>query len=215
MTIPPTLRLPAKPESFECAYAGADWRPTIHCPTRLPRRARHVATVAWLWSPAHSREDVYHLSMNKHRTHWILWHGYFNEFVRPFGWIHAPYAFGPKPGVLPAVAAFYLLWAGWKGETAANDTPGGPFDSVTDEGVLSAEELHLLAELAWPPPHTRAVLTSRRFPSRQPFQCSALAITLYFRRLQGLSKGKSGRKGPVLAKVGNCALGSEVNTGEA
>jgi hypothetical protein len=107
-----------------------------------------VASVAWSWSPAHSRDDVYHLSTNKHRTHWILWISVYNDVVPPYGWMRAPYAYGPKPGVSPEIAAFYLVLEAWKHEQDAT----APFRQIDAEGLLSADDLYLLADLVWPVP---------------------------------------------------------------
>jgi hypothetical protein len=76
-----------------------------------------------------------------------LWIGVYNDVERPYGWVHLPYAFALKKGVPPAVAAFYLLWEGWKTEGM---TESGPFYSSDGGGVLSAEDLDLLAEHMWP-----------------------------------------------------------------
>jgi hypothetical protein len=93
------LQLASKPVGLECFYPGEDF-PAIDCPQSLPRRAVHVATVEWAWSPDHSRTDKLHLSTNKSRSHWILWKGYLDDNTwGPWRWEHSPYAFCAKKGV--------------------------------------------------------------------------------------------------------------------
>jgi hypothetical protein len=137
------------PIDAKFTYAGPNWTPTIDCPKRLPRSARHVATIEWAWSPAHSRQDRLHLSTNRSRTHWILWNGYLDDNEWPTRWRHSPYAFCNKEGLDAKTAALYLLVAGWRGELAAYGSPDEPFHYVTREGLLSAAELNLATEIFW------------------------------------------------------------------
>jgi hypothetical protein len=149
------LHLPRKPADLDCVYTPTGWvnvedryvftPPPIDCPKKLPQRAAHVGTVEWAWSPAHSRQDRLHLSTNRIRSHWILWTGYFddNETMR---WEHFPYAFCVKKGVPAKTAAVYLLLKGWKGDP---DIPDEPPHYFTSEGLLSSDELNMVAEVFW------------------------------------------------------------------
>lgn len=151
--MPDDTKLPPKPESFECRYAGMNWTRTIDCPADIPRTAKHVATVEWAWSPAHSRTDRYRLSTNRSRSHWILWTGYYDEdeFQK---WIYWPYAYGPKRGAPAKTAAMYLLLTGWQGEQREFESPSDPFHYLTRSGLLSGDELAMLSEIAWPSPES-------------------------------------------------------------
>jgi hypothetical protein len=143
------LRLSLLPPA-EFNYAGPDWIPTIDCPKTLPRGAKYVATVEWAWSPAHSRQDSYHLSTNRSRTHWILWLGYIDEECWTAKWEHYPRAFCAKRGMPAKTAAFYLFLEGCRAERAQYDgSPEEPFHYVTGEGVLSSRELNLAAQHVW------------------------------------------------------------------
>ena len=77
-------------------------------PVRLPRKAKLVCQCSSTYGPAHSSEDAFLLSTNAIRSHWILWHGYFddNESMR---WIFQPVAICRYSRVPIKAAAFYLL----------------------------------------------------------------------------------------------------------
>jgi hypothetical protein len=64
-------------------------------------------------------------------------------------WVRYPHAFCIKKGVELRAAAIHLLIAGWKGEMAAYGSPDEPFHYVTAEGLLSANELKIAAEIFW------------------------------------------------------------------
>ena len=141
--------LPAKPNHFECQYAGKNWMPDIDCPARMPRTAKHVATVEWTWTPWHNYEFSYHLSTNISRTHWILWWGYYDDIVT-CKWVHIPYAYGPRKGVLPKVAAIYLMIEGLRGQQAEDEDSISDFHIIKRTGLVSEEELWSIESLVWP-----------------------------------------------------------------
>ena len=142
------MKLPEKPNDFNCEYVGINWTPTIDCPKERPRSAKFVVYVDWSWSPAHSRGGDYYLSTNKSRTHWILWNGNFDDWDSN-KWIFYPYAICPRKGIPAKTAAFYLVLEAWKNEMGeGEELYNKPFN--IQEGLLSEDDLDLIADLVWP-----------------------------------------------------------------
>ena len=147
-----TTPIPPKPEGFSCHYAGIDRTLAVDCPARRPQRAQLVAAVAWSWSPANDRDDTYHLSTNKSRSHWILWQSTIDRMTgdpQPA----VPFAFGCRHGVTAAVAAPHLLIAGWRGELAQWvewECDLDRFHDVTEAGLLNKRAMMVVADVVWP-----------------------------------------------------------------
>jgi len=100
--------IPAKPSDFEVDFIyGAEPIPA-HFPKGIPRHAKGVCCSSNTWGPASSSDDVFVVSTNRLHSHWILWHGYFddNEYMR---WIFQPVAACKRRGVSVRAAAFYMF----------------------------------------------------------------------------------------------------------
>jgi hypothetical protein len=104
---------------------------------RPPRSARHVATVSWSWSPAHSRRDRYLICSWK-RKGWMLWG---MAYDIDHGRMYAQLA-GATPfhGYTAKFAAERLLTAAWKDEleTWSEDLRGA---CVDEEGLLTKTDI--------------------------------------------------------------------------
>ncbi len=112
----------------------------------MPEDAQHVATVDWAWSPAHSRVDSYHLSMDDGKSNWVLWLSYLDDGTAALQ--NSPYAYGPKTD-LPAIeVARKLLQQGWTGEVEQNND-FEKFHMVFSAGILSSADLEEIANNVW------------------------------------------------------------------
>jgi hypothetical protein len=141
------MSIPARPKGFVGTFSGLGRRLPFACAKRPPSSARKVVSVAWGWSPVHSRSDNYYLSMSRSRTHWVLWMRYFESEVAG-KYEYLVYAHGPKTGVDALAAAYYLLVDGWRGEVK-----GGGIDpphDMTAEGLITKEILAKIVEEVWP-----------------------------------------------------------------
>jgi hypothetical protein len=142
----PQHRMHEMPPSFKC-ICDYDLKisPNIR-PRHMPRSAKFLGMVEWSWSPMHSRLDAYYLSTNMARSHWFLWVRRPNEWA---DWTLSPlsevrvFAYGPKKGVPPKVAAIHLIRAFWiEGKTDR-------YDMVSEEGLLSVDEIEAIADSVW------------------------------------------------------------------
>lgn len=131
---------------METSVTNFEFPTHFDCPKKMPRTAKYVGGVEWAWSPGHSRQDLYYLSTNRSRTHWILWFGYFDDYDT-HRWEHLPYAFGPKIGVSDKDAACELILAGWTNEIKNGDVD--QFHFVVSEGLLSLDDMLKIAECVW------------------------------------------------------------------
>ncbi len=132
---------------METKYAGSEWPTDIQIPSEMPEDAEHIATVEWSWSPGHSRQDSYHLSMNDDKSNWVLWVGYY-DYDDTNTWQHSPYAYGPKTDVSVKEAVRELLQQGWSGE-AEQDKDLDQFHQVCSEGILCSADLGEIAKNVW------------------------------------------------------------------
>ena len=118
-----------KRESSIWKYLGWEKNPDIDdFPKTKPRSATFVAALEWSWSPAHSRQDWYHISTNKSRSHWFFWHSYIDDNDWSYPWIHTIVAIGPKKGIDKYTAAKELLEKFWEGERLEFDSPDDSFN---------------------------------------------------------------------------------------
>jgi len=104
---------------------------------RPPRSARHVATVSWSWSPAHSRRERYLICSWKRRG-WTLWA---LAYDIDYGRMYAQLASAtPFHGYTAKFAAERLLTAAWKDELEmwSEDLRGA---CVDEEGLLTKADI--------------------------------------------------------------------------
>ena len=121
----------------------------IDPPEKPPRSARFVANLdMFSQSACNERSDTYRLSMNRKRSHWILWLGYFDDNM-VMKWVYVPYAIVPCSGVGAKEAATQMLEAAWLEEKQRGclDTP---FEAVIADGLLKVGELREIAARVWP-----------------------------------------------------------------
>lgn len=89
--------------------------PGVDCPPRRPRSARLVAEIhIFSETPANQRIDTYWLSLDRRRSHWLLWLEFPNEAEG--GYESCVYAYLPRRGVDAQAAAQALLACGWRAE---------------------------------------------------------------------------------------------------
>ena len=106
---------------------------------RPPRSARHVATVSWSWSPAHSACLRYLINTDRQRKGWTLWA---EAYDFDHGRMYAELAYArPFRGYTAKFAAGRLLTAVWKAEleTLYEDYVSG--GRVDEEGLLTKTDI--------------------------------------------------------------------------
>jgi hypothetical protein len=134
--------MPARPSgvSIEIVFLSRTADPRV--PATIPRKARLVCGSSSSWGPAHSSDDVFRLSTNAQRSHWILWHGYFddNEYMK---WIHQPAAICRYSRLPPRTAAFHMLV-----ELLRAHSCFAQILSCISAGILTESEIHLAREMA-------------------------------------------------------------------
>lgn len=140
-------QLPLRPPGFRCSFHGG-WLnegedEACAVPARMPGSAWYLARVAWSWSPWNDRTEAYFLSRG--RTRWFLWRKSFAEYDSQRGDVPDVLASVPKRGVPEEVAAIYLLIDMWEQDRGLD---GPPEDMLP--GLLSEQELLLMAREAWP-----------------------------------------------------------------
>jgi hypothetical protein len=108
----------AKAHSFTTisSFVGTDiGDPYSHLAEKNPRTAKHVITLFWSWSPAHSRRSEYRLATDRHRKTWNLYEITNNpESRKP---LCCRVATGePYKGIPAENAAYQLLLSTWDEE---------------------------------------------------------------------------------------------------
>jgi hypothetical protein len=161
-----SVELPPCPADFECHYHENLESPEPFFPGRCPRSAYYVVTVGW-WSdaPISAPSDTYYLSTDRHRTRWFLWLSVWDSdegIQRRDVW-----AYGPRAGVPPEVAAMHLLMTCWK-NWSEGKPPGGL--SVLGEGLLSAGQLDAIARELWPGSTPESRYGEMRWPMSSSWQ---------------------------------------------
>jgi hypothetical protein len=101
-------RIPPQPSDISIQLLPCDVRVPSVIPTNIPRSATTLFRCCSTWGPGSDSVDTFRLSTNSLRSHWILWHGYFddNEYMR---WIYQPVAVCKYRGVQSRAAAFHML----------------------------------------------------------------------------------------------------------
>lgn len=80
----------------------------IELPEKLPRSARFVASLdMFSQSACNERSDRYLLSINRKRSHWILWMGYYSDMEDRMQ--YQPYCLLPWQGIDAAAASRKML----------------------------------------------------------------------------------------------------------
>jgi hypothetical protein len=118
-------------------YAGSDLGDFRVDGERPPRSAKHVATVSWSWSPAHSARERY-LICSWRRKGWTLWAMAYDDGGRR---MYAQMASAtPFHGYTAKFAAELLLTAAWKAgvEMWGEDLTGAHVD---EEGLLNQTDI--------------------------------------------------------------------------
>ena len=119
-------------------YGGSDLGEFRADGERPPRSAKHVATVSWSWSPAHSRRERYLICSWKRRG-WTLWAMAY-DFDHGRMYARLAYAW-PFRGYTAKFAAERLLTAAWKAdlESLGEDYVRGA--CVDEEGLLTKADI--------------------------------------------------------------------------
>ena len=127
-------------------YLGFNSYPQIDdVPETKPRSATLVACLEWSWSPVHSRQDWYHISTNRSRSHWFFWHSYRDDNDFSYPWIHSIVAVGPRKGINKYNASIKLLEIFWEGESGEFGSLDNSF-WITNEGILSDKEIQIISK---------------------------------------------------------------------
>lgn len=116
-------------------------------PTRLPRTAQAFGEAEWTWSPWHERWDRWYLSKDSTRRAWVLW--VVTPNWRDCGLDRRDYAMAmvASKKVDRRTAAMHTLVAALRRD--ARDSDIEPFHSATAYGVLSMDDLEIVAEAVW------------------------------------------------------------------
>lgn len=111
---------------------------------KSPRTARHVITLFWSWSPAHSRRSEYRLATDRNRKTWNLYELTIDPDSRKQ--LCCRVATGePYKGISPEIAAFQLLFSTWNEEMYQWDFD--PKDFQIDEyGLLNENDIDGIIE---------------------------------------------------------------------
>ena len=105
---------------------------------RPPRRALHVVSIVWMWSPAHNLSCTYLLSRDRAQRFWVLW-----EKLPDFDTGKPRYAriayLEPYRGTAAKDEAKQLLEALWRDESKwGTEVTGG---HVEKPGLLTSEDI--------------------------------------------------------------------------
>jgi hypothetical protein len=105
-----------------------------------PRTAKHVITLFWSWSPAHSRRSEYRLATDRHRKTWSLYEVTINPETRKS--LCCRVASGePYKGISAENAAYQLLLSTWNEEI--NQWDFDPKDFEIDKcGLLNEIDIN-------------------------------------------------------------------------
>jgi hypothetical protein len=122
--------------------------PTNPLAERAPRRAKHVVTLSWSWSPMHCRYSQYRLAADKDANSWNLYEVIIDDSTGKR--ISARVATGaPCRGVSAEEAAYCLLKAAWQSEGDLWEFDPAGWE-VDESGLLSDEDIQSLEQdLAW------------------------------------------------------------------
>lgn len=92
-------------------------------PKNISRKACRICSLAWSWTPAHSRAEDYWLHYGK--SEWFVWLSYFNEFENKTD--RYVIARMPKENIEPEIAISHLLTAFWTFDEKQTE-PGRPHE---------------------------------------------------------------------------------------
>lgn len=141
----PVVDLPPRPDGFlgHCHYLDPLERGLY--PKAMPASAQYLAMVEWACLPTHSRVDAWYLSVNRRRSHWLLWSASYDDGRGC--WSEALYAWalrGPEPA---EVAVVYLVHDALEDESHNHLEV---FDFISGTGLLSVPQLLAIARSVWP-----------------------------------------------------------------
>lgn len=138
----PKPALPSRPPGFQVTFE----KPKGSGFCRMSPFATYLGQVEWASCPMGTRLDGYYISTNGRQTHWILWLKYYDD---NWGRWNPPAAraFIAKGDIPRDVAAVWLLIEKWR--LMARDDQLGRFSWVNESGLLSADELCAMRDVAW------------------------------------------------------------------
>ena len=111
---------------------------------KSPRTAKHVVTLFWSWSPAHSRRSEYRLATDRHRKTWNLYEITDNpESRKP---LCCRVATGePYKGIPAESAAYQLLLSTWDEEIKQWDFDPKDF-AIDSSGLLNETDINQIVK---------------------------------------------------------------------
>lgn len=102
------MSLPKRSNNFRSeVYESAIHEQIV--PKRKPARATYLVQLEWAWSCLQGAVLSFHTSMNRSRSHWILWSGYFDDNETPWRWEYQPVLVAKKIAVPREHADLFLL----------------------------------------------------------------------------------------------------------
>jgi hypothetical protein len=114
----------------------------------MPRSAQFVGTAEWAWSPMHSRIDVYYISTNRKKSHWLLWKRWIDDSDYRWRWESALYVYGTKRDIPKKTAAIYLLIDAWDYEREFLELEH--FHILNAVELISVPEFRAIGRVVWP-----------------------------------------------------------------
>ena len=114
--------------------------PYSHLAEKNPRTAKHVITLFWSWSPAHSRRSDYRLATDRHRKTWSLYEITDDPETRKS--LCCRVASGePYKGISAENAAYQLLLSTWNEEINQWDFDPKDFE-IDKSGLLNEIQIN-------------------------------------------------------------------------
>ena len=111
---------------------------------KSPRTARHVITLFWSWSPAHSRRSEYRLATDRNRKTWNLYELTIDPDSRKQ--LCCRVATGePYKGISPEIAAYQLLLSTWYEEINQWDFDPNNYE-IDKSGLLNEIDINKIVK---------------------------------------------------------------------
>jgi hypothetical protein len=140
------IPLPPRPadlvsESYsEAVHAGL-------APPRMPPSATHLGQYEWAWSPMNNAIAELHLSLNRDRTHWIVWLGLFNDNDIPWHWDRTPRLVARHGKESREAAMVHLLEDGLA--ALRDDWNYDRFHWINKGGAMGVYRIEAIGDLVW------------------------------------------------------------------
>ena len=140
------IPLPPRPSGLECCrHSGADQGDLV--PAKMPTSATYLGQFEWAWSPMNNAIAEFHLSLNRAKSHWILWLGLFNDSDIPWHWertvwLVATRGEGPRDtvGVHLTMDGFKALKDAWVYDR---------FHWINRGGTMGVDRIEAIADEVW------------------------------------------------------------------